>query len=54
MGKASAGCLVGRSRAEHKQFMSLIKQDWRYKKDRKFVFTSTVIAGDDLVKQFPA
>ena len=53
VGKASAGCLVGRSRSEHEQFMALIKQDWRYQKDKYFVFTTTVIAGDDLVKQFP-
>lgn len=52
VGKASAGCLVGRSRAEHKQFMALIKQDWRYQQDNKFTFTSTIIPGDDLVKQF--
>lgn len=54
VGKASAGCLVGRSIDGHKQFMTIIKQDWRYQKDKKFVFTSTVIPGDDLVKQFPA
>ena len=54
VGKASAGCLVGRSRAEHKQFMKLIKQDWRYQQDKQFIFTSTVIPGDDLAKQFPA
>ena len=54
VGRASAGCLVARSRAEHRQFMALIKQDWRYQKDKKFIFTSTVIPGDDLVKQYPA
>ncbi|MEO1621738.1 MAG: hypothetical protein AAFU53_11995 [Cyanobacteria bacterium J06632_3] len=54
VGKASAGCLVGRSRAEHKQFMRLIKQDWRYQQDKQFIFTSTIIAGDDFVKHFPA
>ncbi|MEM9092744.1 MAG: hypothetical protein AAGC93_28955 [Cyanobacteria bacterium P01_F01_bin.53] len=54
VGRASAGCLVARSRAEHRQFMALIKQDWRYQRDRQFIFTSTIIPGDDLVKQFPA
>ncbi len=54
VGKASAGCLVGRSSRKHKQFMQLIKQDRRYLQDKQFTFTSTVIPGDDLVKQFPA
>ena len=54
IGTASAGCLVGRSIKEHEAFMRLIKQDCRYQKDRTFIFTTTVIPGDDLVKQFPA
>ncbi len=47
---ASAGCLVGRTRMGHRQFMSLIKQDKRYQSDLRFIFTSTIIAGDDLVR----
>lgn len=54
VGKASAGCLVGRSRAEHRQFMKLIKQDRRYQANKRFIFTSTIIPGDALEKQFPA
>ncbi|MEM6452805.1 MAG: hypothetical protein AAF703_21120 [Cyanobacteria bacterium P01_D01_bin.105] len=54
VGKASAGCLVGRSSREHKQFMSLIKQDSRYLQNKKFIFTSTIVPGDDLAKTFPA
>ena len=54
IGRASAGCLVGRSIKEHEQFMSIIKQDRRYQKNRNFVFTTTVIPGDDFVKQVPA
>ncbi len=54
VGKASAGCLIGRSSREHKQFMSLIKQDQRYLRDKKFVFTSTIIPGNELAKAFPA
>lgn len=53
VGKASAGCLIGRTRSEHKQFMQIIKQDRRYLQDNAFVFTSTIIPGDDLVKTFP-
>ena len=45
---ASAGCLVGRSSREHEAFMHLIEQDRRYQNDRKFVFTTTIIPGDEL------
>ncbi|MBW4562031.1 MAG: peptidoglycan-binding protein [Mojavia pulchra JT2-VF2] len=51
---ASAGCLVGQSREEHKDFMQLIKQDRRYRLDNKYVFWTTIIPGDDLAKNFPA
>lgn len=50
---ASAGCLVGRTRSGHREFMSLIKQDVRYKKDPSHVFTTTIIPGDELVRLFP-
>lgn len=50
IGKASAGCLVGRTRSGHRDFMALIKTDVRYQRDRSFLFTTTVIAGDDLIE----
>lgn len=53
VGTASAGCLVGQSREEHKDFMQLIKQDRRYKLDPKYVYWTAVIPGDDLAKNFP-
>jgi hypothetical protein len=47
--KASAGCLVGRSHDEHKEFMKLVKTDPRFKKaNNGYMYISTVIAGDDL------
>ncbi|AFY57244.1 hypothetical protein Riv7116_4833 [Rivularia sp. PCC 7116] len=51
---ASAGCLVGRTRKGHREFMRLIKQDWRYQNNPNYRFMTTIIAGDDLVKQFSA
>ena len=49
IGKASAGCLVGRSHDEHKEFMKLVKTDPRFKKALNgYKYISTVIAGDDL------
>lgn len=50
---ASAGCLVGRTRGGHREFMNLVKQDVRYKKDPSFIFTTTIIPGDELVRLFP-
>lgn len=53
VGNTSAGCLVGRSRGGHREFMNLIKQDVRYKKDPSFIFTTAIIPGDELQKLFP-
>lgn len=51
---ASAGCLVGRTRDGHREFMRLIKQDKRYQMNKSYLFLTAIIAGDDLIKQFPA
>jgi hypothetical protein len=45
----SAGCLVGRRRQGHKEFMELVKSDRRYQIDSNYVFYTTLIAGDDLL-----
>ncbi|MBD2679094.1 MULTISPECIES: peptidoglycan-binding protein [Nostoc] len=47
---ASAGCLVGRRREGHREFMSIIKQDRRYVANKNYVFYTTIIPGDDLLK----
>ncbi|MBD2410548.1 peptidoglycan-binding protein [Nostoc calcicola FACHB-389] len=47
---ASAGCLVGRRREGHREFMAIIKQDPRYLANKNYVFYTTVIPGDDLLK----
>lgn len=46
--KASAGCMVGRTRQGHREFMNIIKSDARYQSDRQFIFTTTVIPADKL------
>ena len=52
IGKASAGCLVGRSHSDHKAFMTLVKTDPRFSKaSHDYRFMTTVIAGDDLQQQ---
>lgn len=48
--KAGAGCFVGKRRQGHREFMQLIKSDLRYQADNNFIFHTTVIAGDDLLK----
>ncbi|RAI34360.1 hypothetical protein, partial [Rhodoplanes roseus] len=40
---ASAGCLVGRTTAGHREFMALVKRDPRWRADPKFVFRTTVL-----------
>lgn len=47
LGRSSAGCQVGRTTDGHTQFIKLLKQDHRYKADRKHVWTSTVITAFD-------
>ncbi|BAZ24941.1 peptidoglycan binding domain-containing protein [Kalymmatonema gypsitolerans NIES-4073] len=53
IGMAGAGCLVGKTRAGHREFMALIKQDKRYQLNKDYLFLTTVIAGDDLFKEIP-
>jgi GH24 family phage-related lysozyme (muramidase)/uncharacterized membrane protein YeaQ/YmgE (transglycosylase-associated protein family) len=46
---ASAGCLVGRTRDGHVEFMRLVKQDRRYQLNRNYMFYTTIISGEDLM-----
>jgi peptidoglycan hydrolase-like protein with peptidoglycan-binding domain len=48
---ASAGCLVGRMRQGHREFMSLIKKDRRFQLNDRYIFYTTVIYGQDLMKE---
>lgn len=45
IGRASAGCLVGRTRAGHRDFMRLAKADPRYRASRAYRFQATVLDG---------
>jgi hypothetical protein len=53
IGRWSAGCLVGRTRDGHRAFMKIVKQDRDYVKNKNYVFSTTIIPGDDLMKKFP-
>lgn len=48
IGLAGAGCLVGRTRKGHREFMRIIKQDKRYLDNNRFVFSTIIIPGDKL------
>ncbi len=47
----SEGCLVCPVWGLHEQFIALCKADPRYIADDQFVFTTTIIAGDDFAKK---
>jgi peptidoglycan hydrolase-like protein with peptidoglycan-binding domain len=53
IGRASAGCLVGRTDQGHKEFMKIIKTDLRYEANNGYKFMTTVIGGDDLQNKVP-
>jgi hypothetical protein len=45
----SAGCLVGRRRQGHREFMTIIKGDRRFALNKNYLFYTTVIPGDELM-----
>ena len=48
IGLAGAGSLVGRTRAGHREFMKIIKQDQRFLLSSSYTFLTTIIPGDEL------
>ena len=53
IGRWSAGCQVGRTRQGHREFMKIVKSDPRFLNNNRYVFSSIIIPGDDLVKTYP-
>ncbi|WP_020415427.1 hypothetical protein [Microbulbifer variabilis] len=51
LGTSSAGCLVGRTRDGHKEFMSLIKEDARYLSRNSYKFMTAILPGDKVFHQ---
>jgi lysozyme family protein len=45
---ASAGCLVGRARKGHREFMAILKRDKRYQLNRSYLFYTTIIDAREL------
>ncbi len=50
IGGASAGCLVGKSKFGHRQFMQIIKSDSRYQKNSSYQFWTAILDGSKLEK----
>lgn len=50
VGRWSEGCMVGQIWQEHLAFIDLLHTDLRYQVDPQFVFTATVIDGDDFAR----
>lgn len=48
IGRASAGCLVGRTKAGHREFMAIVKSDPRFVVNNSFRFLSTIINGAEI------
>ena len=51
LGRSSAGCLVGRTKKGHREFMALVKDDPRYNATQSYKFLTTVMDGADLMRQ---
>jgi hypothetical protein len=49
LGQTSAGCLVGRSKAGHLEFMSMIKSDPRYLANSSYRFMTAIMPGDKVL-----
>lgn len=45
---ASAGCLVGQSRQGHREFMSIVKSDVRYRQNKNYVSWTSILDGSKL------
>ena len=43
IGRTSAGCLVGRTKSGHREFMALCKADPRYRANNSYRFMTTVL-----------
>lgn len=48
LGQSSAGCLVGRMKKGHMEFMALVKSDPRYVANHSFVFTAAVLPSSEV------
>lgn len=48
IGKASAGCLVGRTKEGHRKFMSILKEDPRFKANAGYRFMTAILTSQEI------
>ena len=48
IGKASAGCLVGRTKKGHREFMALVKADPRYHANNAYRFQTAILPAEEV------
>lgn len=48
IGKAGAGCLIGRTKAGHREFMAIVKSDPRYRVNNAYRFMTAVLPASAL------
>lgn len=53
VGRASAGCLVGQSVAQHEEFMKQVRKDVRYAANLNHTFSTIVLKETDILKEIP-
>jgi hypothetical protein len=49
LGSTSAGCLVGRTKSGHRQFMKVLKADPRFEATPSYKFMSAILPGDEVL-----
>lgn len=49
LGQTSAGCLVGRTKSGHRDFMALLKSDPRYDVNKSYRFVSAILPADEVL-----
>ena len=51
LGRSSAGCLVGRTKKGHREFMAIVKKDMRYEVNRGYKFITTILPASDIASE---
>jgi len=49
LGNTSAGCLVGRTKKGHREFMAMLKSDPRFLASPSYKFVAAVLPGDEVL-----
>lgn len=50
IGSSSAGCLVGRTKSGHREFMRMLKEDARYQALPSYRFMTAILSGEEVLR----